>query len=739
MKSFLSRLFQKKHAVPSSQMAFFGNYHAHETSRTYKGFTEEGYKKNVIVFRCINMISTNTATIPWLLYRKRGRKMREEIIEHPILNLLAKPNAHMPGPVFEQALMSYLLLSGNAFIHAVGSSKTAVRELWPLRPDRFRVCPGRFGIPEKYEYRVDGVVTTYDVEQLSGNSPILHVKTFNPDNEWEGQSPIGVAARSVDLLNAAGRWNLSLLQNSAKPSGAIVMKASENGLMGALTEQQMARLRKDIEEVFSGVRNAGRPFILEGGMDYKPISLSPVDMDYLNSKKTSEKDVALVFGVPSQLVGVEDSQKFENYRQAREAFFEDTVLPWKRFFRDYLNNWLVPAFKDPSLELGVDEESVEALAGKKEAKWKRAETAPWLTTNEKRELAGYGRYEPDAKDAADRIFMPMGQIPIEYATETSAPPVATDTGDLEEMRAGKKPVKEPEEEEDDALEELPEEDETEGGEKSSKATITYLDGKAINIATPRGRRNYWLSHMRKQRAFEKVFGTQLRAAFAAEGEELASSLKGVDPSLREFVLNGVLEKSRARFMRIFESNLSQVMESFGADTLNLQKSQKDANSKLSDFMKRYLRFHVSIKVDAVQTVTRKKLKKTVSDTSDDIDIPTEVKESYAKFGVARAATIARSEVHTASMQASQAAAKALTLPNVKKEWVSSQDARSRGADENDATNHLAMNGATVDLDEKFEVASKDGVDLMDGPGDPSAPLDQIINCRCVLAYTTGEE
>jgi HK97 family phage portal protein len=144
-----------------------------------------------------------------------------------------------------------------------------------------------------------------------------------------------------------------------------------------------------VAQQYSGARNAGRPMLLDGGLSWQEMSLSPKDMDFLNSRNAASRDVALAFGVPPQLLGIPGDNTYSNYQEARLALWEDTVVPLLRHLRDELNGWLAPMFGD-DLRVDIDLDDVPALALRREKVWQRLQSADFLTVNEKRRSAGFG-------------------------------------------------------------------------------------------------------------------------------------------------------------------------------------------------------------------------------------------------------------------------------------------------------------------------------------------------------------
>ena len=192
---------------------------------------------------------------------------------------------------------------------------------------------------------------------------------------------------SVDIHNAAGSWNKALLDNSARPSGVLVYAPAEAGM--GLSHEQYERLKEELEQGFQGAGNAGRPLLLEGGLDWKATSLSPRDMDFTDAKHAAARDIALAFGVPPMLLGIPGDNTYSNYQEANRAFWRQGVLPLAGKFAKAFSAWLAPAF-GADLRLAVDLDRIDALGAEREALWNRLREADFLTPDEKRAAVGYG-------------------------------------------------------------------------------------------------------------------------------------------------------------------------------------------------------------------------------------------------------------------------------------------------------------------------------------------------------------
>ncbi len=245
-----------------------------------------------------------------------------------------------------------------------------------------KVIPNARGWPDAYEYST-GSAKTIIGRDGEGWSKVLHLKLWHPLDDWYGFSPLEAAAFSIDVHNASGGWNKALLDNAARPSGALIYgaKASER-----LSEDQFNRLKDQLADTYSGRDNAGRPMLLEGGLDWKPMSLSPADMDFIQGKYAAAREIAVAFGVPAQLLGIPGDNAYANYREANAAFWRNTVLPLADKTTRSLSAWLEPKF--PGTRIVNDIEALPALSAERDALWTRLEAASFLTDAERRHLAG---------------------------------------------------------------------------------------------------------------------------------------------------------------------------------------------------------------------------------------------------------------------------------------------------------------------------------------------------------------
>ena len=371
---------ERKSAPPLIALSLIGA--PRWSGRDFSTAAREGVMQNAVAYRCVRMIAESASSVPWLLYD--GRK---ELDTHPLLALLAAPNREEEGSILFERWYAWLQCAGDAYLEAV-SAGGDVRELYALRPDRVSVVPDARGWPVAFDYKVDGR-TTRLARQADGFMPVLHARLFHPLDDHYGLSPIAAAGTALDVHNAGAAWTKSLLDNAARPSGALVYKGPDGG---SLTDEQFNRLKRELEDSYSGAANAGRPMVLEGGLDWRSMSYTPAELDFSRSRDVAAREIALAFGVPPMLLGIPGDNTYANYREANLVFWRQTVLPLVARTARALTNWLAPRFGE-NLRLSYDSDAVDALALEREAVWDRLSNATFLTTNERRAAAGYGAVE----------------------------------------------------------------------------------------------------------------------------------------------------------------------------------------------------------------------------------------------------------------------------------------------------------------------------------------------------------
>jgi HK97 family phage portal protein len=358
-------------------IAWTGSGRVAWSPRDVVSLTKSGYCANPVGFRAVKLIAEAAASLPLIL---QDRAQRYDT--HPVLSLLARPNLAQGRAELLEALYSQIVLTGNGYIEAVAQDGLPV-ELHVLRSDRMAIVTGPDGWPLAYDYAVGGRKHRFAVGE--GASPICHIRSFHPQDDHYGFSPLQAAAGAIDVHNAASRWSKALLDNAARPSGAIVYRGPDGH--STLGQDQFDRLINEMESQHQGARNAGRPMLLEGGLDWKPMGFSPSDMEFQKTKEAAAREIAVAFGVPPMILGIPGDATYANYQEANRAFYRLTVLPLVSRVTAALANWLED-FTSESLELRPDLDAIPALAVERDAQWARVSTASFLSDQEKRSLLG---------------------------------------------------------------------------------------------------------------------------------------------------------------------------------------------------------------------------------------------------------------------------------------------------------------------------------------------------------------
>ncbi|WOI53990.1 phage portal protein [Parvularcula sp. LCG005] len=371
-----SRAPEAKGTVLSDLIALHGMGQPSWTGRDSASLTTNGFGRNVIAYRCVQMIADAASAVPLILCQAGERQY-----DHPLCRLLRSPNPDQTGQALLEEVYGHLQIHGNAYLEIIDGDQGAAA-LYCLRPDRVQVQTGRDGWPSAYTYGA-GTHKRVISRRPDGSMPLIHLRLFNPGDDRYGQAPMQVAGNAIDLHNTAMAWNKSLLDNAARPSGALVYRGEAGA--GHLTGDQFDRLKAELSETFQGARHAGRPMLLDGGLDWKPMSLSPAEMDFIDLKNSASRDIALAFGVPPMLLGIPGDNTYSNYQQAVLAFWRHTILPLIGKVVAGLNHGL--GLSD--VEIGFDEERIDALADGRLARLDLLLSSDVLTSEEKRLALGY--------------------------------------------------------------------------------------------------------------------------------------------------------------------------------------------------------------------------------------------------------------------------------------------------------------------------------------------------------------
>lgn len=282
-----------------------------------------------------------------------------------------------------EQIAASMLLHGNAYVQLVEALGSP--ELFHLQPERITVEQDERGWPRAYLYRAGRRNSRIARRDALERVQLVHIKALNPTQEQNGLGCVEAASAAASIHNRASRWNKALLDNAARPSGALSYEPSDGAPLSAA---QFARLREEIDRQFSGSQNAGRPLLLEGGLRWQSLGLKPTDMDFVAVKEAAARDVALAFGVPPVLLGLPGDTTYSNLREAGRALYRQTVLPMAERIllelSEALRDWVGP------VRLAIDTDAISELAEDRERLWQMVAGASFISEDEKREMLGFG-------------------------------------------------------------------------------------------------------------------------------------------------------------------------------------------------------------------------------------------------------------------------------------------------------------------------------------------------------------
>lgn len=377
LKKYIDKILGPKPTLTTKtrNFDFSSNYYDEPTNSI------SSYKQNVIVYRCVNLVSQAASHVPWQIFTIKGGNRHLEPY-HPAAKLLKKPSANKGGAEFFSELISSKMLFGNSYILAAGPDKIIPKEIYLLQSQGTNIVIEQ-GRAIAYKYHTNSGTKLYPINPVTRMSRVLHVKNYNPSNSLVGLSCLDAAAASIEVHNMASRWNSNLLKNGARPSGALVVKDGN----GYLSDEQFDRIREELNEKYTGSARAGRPMILEGGLDWREMSISPKDMDFIESKNAAAREIALAFGVPPQLLGINGDNTYSNMQEARLALWEETLIPLLDKLSDSMSNWFSYLFGEEII-VDFDRDAISALTDKRENLWDKIKSSDFMTINEKRHFVG---------------------------------------------------------------------------------------------------------------------------------------------------------------------------------------------------------------------------------------------------------------------------------------------------------------------------------------------------------------
>lgn len=386
---FLSGIFRSRDK-PSDRTA--GSSYSFFLGGTASGkyVTERSAMQMTAVYCCVRILSEAVASLPLQFYRYTNDGGKEKAVEHPLYFLLHdEPNPEMTSFIFRETLMTHLLLWGNAYSQIIRNGKGEIVTLYPLMPDRMRVDRDEHG-QLYYEY------TVYDADDVDGRkgtdkagrtvrlqpADVLHIPGLGFDG-LVGYSPIAMAKNAIGLAIATEEYGSKFFANGAAPSGVLEHPG---------TIKDPSRVRESWQATFGGSGNANKVAVLEEGMKYTPISISPEQAQFLETRKFQIDEIARIFRVPPHMIGDLEKSSFNNIEQQSLEFVKYTLDPWvSRWEQAMVRALLTPDEKKKYFfKFNVD----GLLRGDYQSRMNGYATARqngWMSANDIRELENLDR------------------------------------------------------------------------------------------------------------------------------------------------------------------------------------------------------------------------------------------------------------------------------------------------------------------------------------------------------------
>ena len=674
------------------------------TPKDYARLSEAGYENVAAVFGCVSLVAKSAAAIDW--YVMSGEN---ELEKHPLLTLLQRPNEFSSRSRFIQEIVSFLLLSGNSYVLRVGgSSGTAPRYLYTLRPDRMRVKPDPRNLVGAYTYDVGGQQRTFPAEE------VLHLVEFHPTDDFYGLSRLEVAAKSIDIANLSMEWNANLLHRDMRIPGALKVD-------GTLTDDQRKALQADLAK-YQGAENAGKIPIFEGGtggMTWEPMAITPKDMDWLNSEKYNLRRICSIFNVASELLGDSENKTYANLKEARAALYMEAILPMMDLLRDEFNNWLTPLFGG-NVTLEYDRDSIEAIQEERAQKYAYLAQADWLSVNEKREATGYDDIGPDG----DVVLVGIGKIPLDQAIAEPEP-----MPDTLAPFAGTAGQAKPDEEE------LPEEEAVDEEPKKSALAHEVKAVKGSFWRDPERKSLLWKAFDRRLAMQERQFVPLVKKYLLTQADRIKARLLDGAASHNLIDIEAESKAYADRFFPFYERAFKYAGQAgFHATQGKFWEPMDEEKADEPRFvidpaMLAKLRAQIAKSAHLFNETTRGVVAASLEDAAvENLTTEATAQKLWADLKT-RAAwecrRIASTEMTRTDGWGSVEGYKQNETIDMKG-WNCQMLDTSRDS-------HMEMDGKEVGVDEDFEVSGYP----MAYPGDNRAPAGEVCNCRCSTYPVVG--
>ncbi len=402
---FFSSLFRSRDApqnrtAGSAYTFFFGS------STSGKAVTERSAMQMTAVYSCVRILAEAVAGLPLNLYRYTEDGGKEKAIDHPLYLLLHdEPNPEMSSFVFRETLMTHLLLWGNAYAQVIRNGKGEVVALYPLMPNKMTVDRDERGqLYYSYQRSNDEAIRSKDQTVILHPSDVLHIPGLGFDG-LVGYSPIAMAKNAIGMAIACEEYGAKFFANGAAPGGVLEHP-------GTIKDPQ--RVRESWQSTFGGSGNANKIAVLEEGMKYTPIGISPEQAQFLETRKFQINEIARIFRVPPHMVGDLEKSSFSNIEQQSLEFVKYTLDPWVVRWEQSLTRALFTQAEKARYFVKFNLEGL--LRGDYESRMNGYATARqngWMSANDIRELENLDRIPTE--EGGDLYLINGNMLPLKDA------------------------------------------------------------------------------------------------------------------------------------------------------------------------------------------------------------------------------------------------------------------------------------------------------------------------------------
>lgn len=701
-----ARSFLKKSVTTTQLMPSFRLGRAVTSDWNYSNSVKHGYSRSATVYSCINLIAKSAASVQWKTYKRNRQGVWEEIADHALTRLIEKPNPYMSQKDFIERMTHSLYLGGNSLFTKIRATNGEVLELWYLPQDHVKPVPDAREFIKHYEYNAEGV------KRIIETKDIMHNQFLNPADLFWGIAPIRAAAEIIDTDNEAIAWNRHSMKNRAISDGAFILDQP-------LTREQWEEARRQITEQHTGSENARSFWVLGAGAQWQPLSMSPAEMDFINSRKLNREDICSIFGVPPVMIGYYENATLANVSEGRKIFWQDTIIPYLVDIRNSLNASLAAEY-GADIRLDFDTSTVEALQENIADKIQNASNlfSMGVPFNEINKLLDLGL---DEIEGGNTGYLAANLIPVS-AMELNMQPQAPEAANTGEKGAANSKAWDNQKQ---AV--------TEGADEQKR----LFEWKAAE----RRRLPHDMNMTRKAAKIFEEMGEAVAAAYKKGGTKAAAN---------------AIEKHEEAWIALYEGTYKNIFETVGIaeleSILSMAKSydpraevKANIESILNSQRLKWIALTCAKKVTGVLEFTKQAIAALIYDREEQYQeegysahtdrVAKDIKEKFDDFSRYRSYLIARTEVAGASNAASFAAAETAQEkidPTgkriiLKRQWLSARDDRVRDS-------HTHMDGQTVGLNEPFTIYTPDGQPTdrkLQYPADYEADEPaETIQCRC---------